>query len=87
MARRPPAFALNPDGAAILNVCHGIYPKLPLTDAQLRGLVLYLNSLGDRLNGAGRTYQGGLQKFEPREMEAIQVPPLEELARIGAEKA
>jgi len=87
MARRPPAFALNPDGAAILNVCHGIYPKLPLTDAQLRGLVLYLNSLGDRLSGAGRTYQGGLQKFEPREMEAIQVPPLEELARIGAEKA
>lgn len=86
MARRPPAFALNPDGAAILNVCHGIYPRLPLSDAQLRGLVLYLNSLGERLNGAGRTYQGGLQKFEPREMEAIPVPPLDELARIGADK-
>lgn len=79
MARRPPAFALNEDGLAILNVCHGLYPRVPLTQAQLKGLVNYLNALGTQLNGAGRTYQGGLQKFEPREMEAILVPPPDRL--------
>lgn len=79
MARRPPAFALNEDSLAILNVCHGLYPRVSLTSLQLAGLVNSLNALGTQLNGAGRTYQGGLQKFEPREMEAILVPPLHRL--------
>ena len=87
MARRPPAFALNPDGAAILNVVHGLYPRVSLTDTQLRGLVAYLNGLGTRLAGAGRTYHGGLQKFEPREMESIPVPSAERLADYGTETA
>lgn len=83
MARRPPAFALNPDGSAILNVCHGLYPLVPLSQSQLRGLVAYLNALGPRLVGAGRTYHGGLEKFEPREMEAIRVPPPHQLRVIS----
>jgi adenine-specific DNA-methyltransferase len=87
MARRPPAFALNPDGAAILNVCHGIYPRIELNSRQLCGLVRYLNGLGEKLDGAGRTYHGGLHKFEPREMEAILVPPVARLADYSAEEA
>lgn len=86
MARRPPAFVLNPDGMAILNTCHGLYPKVHLTAVQLRGLVGYLNSLGSELSGVGRTYHGGLQKFEPREMEAIRVPPAGHLAEFVADK-
>lgn len=87
MARRPPAFALNPDGAAILNVCHGLYPRIELNSRQLWGLVCYLNGLGEKLDGAGRTYHGGLHKFEPREMEAILVPPVERLADYSTEEA
>ncbi len=34
----------------------------------------YLN--GADLRGAGRVYQGGLEKFEPRELESVPVPPL-----------
>jgi len=83
MARQPPAFALNPDGLAILNVLHGLFPRVPLEEDQLLGLVCYLNDHRDELRGRGRTYQGGLEKFEPREMEAIEVPPPSELRRYA----
>jgi SAM-dependent methyltransferase len=83
MARQAPAFALNPDGLAVLNVFHGLYPKLPLTRVQLEGLVAYLNENRAALRGAGRTYQGGLEKFEPREMEALLVPPPERLPEFA----
>lgn len=79
MARQPPAFALNPDGLATLNVLHGLFPKGPLDDEQLAGLVCYLNSNRETFRGSGRTYQGGLEKFEPKEMEALLVPPASEL--------
>ncbi|MCL6537008.1 MAG: methyltransferase [Acidothermus sp.] len=83
MARQPPAFALNPDGLAILNVLHGLFPKVPLDQDQLLGLVRYLNDHREELRGRGRTYQGGLEKFEPREMEAIEVPAPSELGRYA----
>jgi hypothetical protein len=74
MARQPPAFALNPDGMAIVNVLHGFFPRVNLDEEQLRGLVGYLNANRCEMSGLGRTYHGGLEKFEPREMEDILVP-------------
>lgn len=85
MARRPPAFALNPDGMLILNVLHGIYPVRPMTQEQLAALVCKLNVYRNELKGQGRTYQGGLEKFEPREFEAIRLPfrlPLHSYAAV-----
>jgi len=72
MARRPPAFVLNKAEARHLNIAHGLYPREPTSDILLRRLVEYLRSntsLSD-----GRTYAGGLTKFEPREMERLLVP-------------
>lgn len=83
MARQPPAFAVNRDGLVILNVVHGLFPKVPLDQDQLLGLVCFLNSHREELRGGGRTYQGGLEKFEPREMEAIEVPPPHKLAEFA----
>jgi tRNA1(Val) A37 N6-methylase TrmN6 len=74
MARQAPAFALNPDGLVFLNVIHGLYPLRPLSDEQMRLLAEALTRLREGYRGEGRTYQGGLEKFEPREMELL---PLE----------
>jgi adenine-specific DNA-methyltransferase len=75
MARRPPAFALNPDGALILNIAHGVFPREPMTASQLSTLVKALNRAAPTFVGNGRRYQGGLEKFEPREMEDLRFPP------------
>jgi hypothetical protein len=74
MARQAPVFALNPDRLALLNIAHGIYPTRPLTDEQLAALVAYLNQTRETFRGRGRTYHGGLEKFEPRELEALPIP-------------
>jgi SAM-dependent methyltransferase len=74
MARRPPAFALNPGGALLLNIAHGLYPRHPMTAAQLRGAVSMLNDAAHTFVANGRCYQGGLVKFEPREMERLVIP-------------
>lgn len=79
MARRPPAFALNQDGALLLNIAHGLFPRVPMTADQTRMLVDYLNQAAGSFSGNGRTYQGGLEKFEPREMENLRVPVPKEL--------
>jgi adenine-specific DNA-methyltransferase len=71
MARQAPAFACNPDGLVLLNVAHGIYPHSSLSHAQLVDLVDQLNALRESFRGMGRTYHGGLEKFEPREMEGL----------------
>jgi hypothetical protein len=79
MARRPPAFVRNLADARHINIAHGIYPREPLGDRILVNLVEYLStatSLAD-----GRTYAGGLTKFEPREMERLMVPSPELLDR------
>lgn len=78
MARQPPAFALNPDRCQIVNVLHGIHFLEQVDDETAAALVSWLNQYRETLDG-GRIYHGGLWKFEPRELEAILVPPLDEL--------
>lgn len=75
MARRPPAFAFNPDGTLILNIAHGVYPRKRLSADKARSLVSALNEAAHTFAGNGRLYQGGLEKFEPREMEDVLIPP------------
>jgi hypothetical protein len=75
MARRPPAFVRNRANARHINIAHGLYPREPLKETVVSALVDYLAnaiSLND-----GRTYAGGLTKFEPREMERLLVPGIE----------
>ncbi|HEX5416278.1 MAG TPA: class I SAM-dependent methyltransferase, partial [Chloroflexota bacterium] len=74
MARQAPRFAVNPDGLAIVNVVHGIYPNESLTSAQLGSVVAALNDRRESHRGNGRVYHGGLEKFEPREMEMLRIP-------------
>ncbi len=74
MARRPPTFVRNLAEARNLNAVHGIYPVEPMSSAALCRLASALRERAS-LTG-GRTYAGGLAKFEPREMEQIMVPPL-----------
>lgn len=72
MARRPPAFVVNAAGARHINIAHGLYPRAELPPEVLGRLVAGLRqsvSVDD-----GRTYAGGLTKFEPREMERLLVP-------------
>jgi predicted RNA methylase len=82
MARRPPAFVRNLAAARHINIAHGLYPRETFSDAILDSLVQYLST--HISVSAGRTYAGGLTKFEPREMERLPVPApdlLSELAR------
>ncbi len=78
MSRRPPSFATNPDGCELLNVAHGLYPRVPMNLPQQEALVTWLNLHAAELRGH-RSYHGGLRKWEPRELEAVRVPPLEAL--------
>jgi hypothetical protein len=71
MARRSPAFAWNLVGARLLNVAHGIYPREDLPDDDLMRLVAALRA--SVRQEQGRTYSGGLTKFEPREIERIPI--------------
>lgn len=81
MARRPPAFVRNEVRARHINIAHGIYPRGVISTEDLDLLASYLRS--NVLLGSGRTYAGGLTKFEPREMERLAVPGLE-LLRDGS---
>ncbi len=71
MARQAPMFALNPDSLALINIAHGVYPAQLMSKRALRQFVARLNEARSSFVGSGRTYQGGLEKFEPREMEAL----------------
>jgi hypothetical protein len=77
MARRPPQFTLNACGARHINVAHGLYPREALSDANMGRLVAWLN--GNINTGSGRTYAGGLTKFEPKEIERLRIPRLDQL--------
>lgn len=77
MARRPPAFVLNLCDARHINIAHGLYPKEPLSDEVLAALAAWLRKNVGIENG--RTYAGGLTKFEPRELERVPVPLPENL--------
>ncbi len=72
MARHPPAFVRNLVSARHLNIAHGLYPRETLTERVLTKLVNYLSMKTNVLDG--RTYAGGLTKFEPGEMERLLVP-------------
>jgi SAM-dependent methyltransferase len=74
MARRAPAFVRNVCGARHINIAHGLYPRDPMPDAMLDALAAFLRS--NVAQSSGRTYAGGLTKFEPKEIERILVPPL-----------
>lgn len=72
MARRPPTFVRNLGQFRHLNIAHGLYPKVPLSARALDELTRYLRSSVSCSDG--RTYAGGLTKFEPKEMERLLVP-------------
>jgi hypothetical protein len=77
MARRPPAFVRNLAAVRHINIAHGLYPRDRLSARALDGLARYLARSTDLTQG--RTYAGGLTKFEPREMERLLVPAPEAL--------
>lgn len=78
MARRPPAFVRNKADARYINIAHGLYPRERLSERALRSLADFLSR--DTNVHDGRTYAGGLTKFEPREMERLLVPTPDLLA-------
>ena len=77
MARRPPQFTLNSCGARHINIAHGLYPREGISTVLLAQLVAWLNANVN--TGSGRTYAGGLTKFEPKEIERLRIPPLDQL--------
>ncbi len=79
MARRPPAFVHNQAQARHLNIAHGLYPREAFSQAILDRLVAYLRKTVELAQG--RTYAGGLTKFEPKEVERLAVPRPELLER------
>lgn len=74
MARRPPAFVRNEAEARHINIAHGIYPRVAMPAHALDRLAQELRTTV--VVASGRTYAGGLTKFEPREMERLPVPDL-----------
>ncbi len=78
MARRAPQFTVNACGARNINIAHGLYPRAPIAPDVILRLVDWLNK---NINvEAGRTYAGGLTKFEPKEMERLLIPHLHTFA-------
>lgn len=74
MARRPPVFIRNLGEARHLNIAHGLYPRERIPAGTLDRLAAYLRE--SVTLDLGRTYAGGLTKFEPKEMERVLVPDL-----------
>lgn len=74
MARRPPAFAANPDRLGILNIALGLTPKRTLTDEQIALAVDELNAAGADLERYAVRYFGNLRKYEPRAVAALPLP-------------
>jgi hypothetical protein len=72
MARRPPAIVRNPAEARHINIAHGLYPREALNTGQIDRVA---NALRDSISvHQGRTYAGGLTKFEPKEFERLVIP-------------
>jgi hypothetical protein len=85
MARRAPVFVRNLCGARHINIAHGLYPRQPMPAATLDALAAWLRA--NVAQSAGRTYAGGLTKFEPKELERIAMPRPEELPPISDARA
>ncbi len=74
MARRPPAFVENTAEARHINIAHGLYPRISLAPRVTKKLIEFLSTQVS--TNLGRTYAGGLTKFEPGEIERIPVPDI-----------
>ena len=73
----PPAVQVNACGARHTNIAHGLYPRENVAAEDLARLVNWLNQ---HINtGGGRTYAGGLTKFEPKEIERLRIPRLDQI--------
>jgi hypothetical protein len=72
MGRRPPRFVRNACGARIINIAHSLNPIHPISIPSQDRLVAWLNE-NVRVT-AGRTYGGGLVKFEPGDAALIPLP-------------
>jgi hypothetical protein len=83
MARRAPAFVRNQVKARHINIAHGLYPREPLSDTALTAVLAYLRR--HMSTTGGRTYAGGLVKFEPKELERILLPRVEDIHGYLAE--
>jgi hypothetical protein len=77
MARQPPAFVLNSAKARHLNIAHGLYPRVPLSQKELAAIVTWLRKNVD--TRGGRVYAGGLVKFEPKELQRLFIPALADI--------
>ena len=74
MARRAPAFVRNRCAARHINIAHGLYPRDAMRSETLDALAAFLRA--NVAQSSGRTYAGGLTKFEPKELERIFVPTI-----------
>jgi adenine-specific DNA-methyltransferase len=83
MARQAPAFVRNVVRARHINIAHGLYPRGPLNDGALTAILTYLRR--HMSTAGGRTYAGGLVKFEPKELERILLPRIEDIDGCLAE--
>lgn len=72
MGRRPPSFARNACGARLINVAHALVPLRPISIASQDRLVTWLNH--NVATTGGRTYGGGMVKFEPGDAMGIPLP-------------
>ena len=77
MARRAPAFVRNRAKARHINIAHGLYPREPLSEPEITVILAYLR--GQMGTAGGRTYAGGLIKFEPKELERVLLPRVEDI--------
>lgn len=77
MARRAPVFVRNRVKARHLNIAHGLYPREKMNVATQDAVCRFLReNVGVE---GGRTYAGGLTKFEPREVERLYIPGPDQL--------
>lgn len=83
MGRRPPHFVRNAAAARHINIAHGLYPREPMSTETLDQVVRFLHTFAT--TEGGRTYAGGLIKFEPGELERLTIPRLEDLRELTAE--
>ena len=63
--------------ARYINIAHGLYPRQPLSEAEITAILAYLRH--HATTAGGRTYAGGLVKFEPKELERILLPRVEDI--------
>lgn len=83
MARRPPAFVRNDACVHHINIAHGLYPRVPMSPDEIDAYAMYLSS--NVSTAQGRTYAGGLTKFEPKEIERLTIPRLAAIRSVGTD--